>query len=186
MSVIDVGDLTFTYPGATRPAVAGMRFAVPRGEVFGFLGPSGAGKSTTQKILIGLLKGYGGRVAVLGRELATWGEDLYERIGVAFELPNLFLKLSAAENLAYVGSLYRRPGHRPEAVLEWVGLAEDSGLLVSRFSKGMKARLVLARALLHDPELLFLDEPTAGLDPVNARRVGTSSAPNSAPARRSS
>jgi fluoroquinolone transport system ATP-binding protein len=171
VSVIEVADLTFTYPRAARPAVAGMGFAVPAGEVFGFLGPSGAGKSTTQKILIGLLRGYRGRVTVLGRELAAWGSDLYERIGVAPELPNHFLKLTALENLTYFGSLYGRPGHRPETVLEWVGLADDARRRVSQFSKGMMARLTLARALLHDPELLFLDEPTSGLDPVNARRV---------------
>lgn len=171
MAVIDVRALTFAYPRAARPAVAEMGFAVAGGEVFGFLGPSGAGKSTTQKILIGLLQGYRGHVTVFGRELAAWGSDLYERIGVAFELPNLFLKLTAVENLAYFGALYRRPVHRPEAVLEWVGLADDGRRLVAEFSKGMKARLTLARALLHDPELLFLDEPTSGLDPVNARRV---------------
>jgi fluoroquinolone transport system ATP-binding protein len=148
-----------------------MRFAVARGEVFGFLGPSGAGKSTTQKILIGLLRGYRGHVTVLGREVAAWGSDLYERIGVAPELPNHFLKLTALENLTYFGSLYGRPGHRPETVLAWVGLADDARRRVSQFSKGMMARLTLARALLHDPELLFLDEPTSGLDPGNARRV---------------
>jgi fluoroquinolone transport system ATP-binding protein len=171
VSVVEVADLTFTYPRAGRSALAGMGFAVATGEVFGFLGPSGAGKSTTLKILIGLLQGYRGRVAVLGREVAAWGSDLYERIGVAPELPNHFLKLTALENLTYFGALYGRPGHRPETVLEWVGLAADGRRRVSQFSKGMMARLTLARALLHDPELLFLDEPTSGLDPVNARRV---------------
>jgi fluoroquinolone transport system ATP-binding protein len=171
VTVIEVADLTFSYPRAGRPAVAGMGFAVAAGEVFGFLGPSGAGKSTTQKILIGLLRGYQGHVAVLGREIAAWGSDLYERIGVAPELPNHFLKLTALENLTSFGSLYDRPGHRPETVLDWVGLADDGRRRVSQFSKGMLARLTLARALLHDPELLFLDEPTSGLDPVNARRV---------------
>ena len=171
MSVIDVQALTFAYPRAAWPAVAGMGFAVASGEVFGFLGPSGAGKSTTQKVLIGLLQGYQGRVAVLGRELSAWGADLYERIGVAPELPNHFLKLTALENLTYFGSLYRRAVYAPEAVLEWVGLEDDGGLLVSQFSKGMRVRLTLARALLHRPDLLFLDEPTSGLDPFNARRV---------------
>jgi fluoroquinolone transport system ATP-binding protein len=171
VAAIEVEDLTYRYAGAAAPAVAEMRFSIERGEVFGFLGPSGAGKSTTQKILIGLLKGYEGRVSALGRDLGAWGAELYERIGVSFELPNHFLKLTARENLTYFGALYGRPAHRPEEVLEWVGLAEDAGRRVSQFSKGMQIRLNLARALLHDPEVLFLDEPTSGLDPVNARRV---------------
>jgi fluoroquinolone transport system ATP-binding protein len=171
MPTIQVQDLSFRYPSAPRVALEHLQFEVGAGEIFGFLGPSGAGKSTTQKILIGLLTGYVGQVHVLERELATWGSDLYERIGVSFELPNHFLKLSAAENLRYFGSLYARRGHSPEDVLEWVGLSGDGKLPVSQFSKGMKVRLNLARALLHDPELLFLDEPTSGLDPVNARRV---------------
>jgi fluoroquinolone transport system ATP-binding protein len=170
-AVIEVEDLSFTYPRAARPAVAGLRFSIAPGEVFGFLGPSGAGKSTTQKILIGLLQGYRGRVSAFGRDLASWGSELYERIGVSFELPNHFLKLTAIENLTYFGSLYGRPVRAPADVLAWVGLQHDGRLRVSQFSKGMKARLNLARALLHDPELLFLDEPTSGLDPVNARRV---------------
>jgi ABC-type multidrug transport system fused ATPase/permease subunit len=89
-TVIDVQDLHFTYPHAPAAAVSGLTFAVPAGEVFGFLGPSGAGKSTTQKILIGLLHGCTGRVSVLGRSLTDWGSDLYERIGLSFELPNHF------------------------------------------------------------------------------------------------
>ena len=79
--VLQVENLTFTYPRAAGPAVAGLRFAIASGEVFGFLGPSGAGKSTTQKILIGLLPGYQGQVTALGRDLASWGSELYERIG---------------------------------------------------------------------------------------------------------
>jgi fluoroquinolone transport system ATP-binding protein len=169
--MIDVDQLTFTYAKANAPAVSGLSFAVPRGEIFGFLGPSGAGKSTTQKILIGLLKGYQGRICVLGKDLAGWKSDYYEQIGVSFELPNHFLRLTALENLAYFGSLYSRPTQSPQTLLELVGLGEDGKMLVSQFSKGMKHRLNLARALLHDPELLFLDEPTSGLDPLNARRI---------------
>ncbi|HJU41312.1 MAG TPA: ATP-binding cassette domain-containing protein, partial [Vicinamibacterales bacterium] len=88
-------DLGFTYPGAARPAVHDVSFTVNRGEIFGFLGPSGAGKSTTQNILIRLLDGYAGTVEVLGRNLRDWGVDYYRRIGVAFESPNHYLKLSA-------------------------------------------------------------------------------------------
>jgi fluoroquinolone transport system ATP-binding protein len=163
--------LRFSYPGASRPAVQDVAFHVERGEVFGFLGPSGAGKSTTQNILIGLLDGYLGAVEVLGREPRNWGRELYRRIGVAFESPNHYLKLSARENLALFAGLYGGGTQDPDVLLERVGLAEDAGRRVGEFSKGMRGRLTLARALLHRPELLFLDEPTAGLDPGTARRI---------------
>ena len=169
--MIRVNGLTFTYVGADKPAVLDLHFEIAQGEIFGFLGPSGAGKSTTQKILNGLLQGYAGQVTVMGRELREWGSDYYERIGVSFELPNHYLKLTAVENLSYYRALYRPPTRSPTELLEEVGLADSRHLLVSQFSKGMKNRLSLARALIHNPELLFLDEPTAGLDPVNARRI---------------
>ena len=169
--MIEVENLTFTYARGARPAIEGLDFCIARGEIFGFLGPSGAGKSTTQKILIGLLKGYQGRVTVLGKDLASWKSDYYERIGVSFEFPNHFLKLTAVENLTYFGSLYSRPVQRPEALLDMVDLGDSGKMPVSQYSKGMKNRLSVARALLHDPEILFLDEPTSGLDPVNARRI---------------
>ncbi|SHG95681.1 ABC transporter ATP-binding protein [Streptoalloteichus hindustanus] len=169
--MITVEDLTFRYPGRDEPAVRGMTFSVDRGEIFGFLGPSGAGKSTTQKILIGLLTGHGGRVSVWGKEPAEWGQDYYERIGVSFELPNHYQKLTAAENLEFFASLYRKPSVDPGALLESVGLGEHANTRVGQFSKGMQMRLVFVRALLNDPDLLFLDEPTSGLDPVNARKV---------------
>jgi fluoroquinolone transport system ATP-binding protein len=169
--VVEVQELAYTYPGATAPAVAGLNFEIDAGEVFGFLGPSGAGKSTTQKVLIGLLRGYSGSARVLGRDLAAWGADYYERIGVSFELPNHFLRLTGRENLAYFAALYGRPTRPPEEVLAALALADAADVPVGQYSKGMKGRLSLARALQHDPELLFLDEPTSGLDPVNARRV---------------
>lgn len=169
--MIDVRDLTFTYAGAGAPAVRGLTFSVRPGEIFGFLGPSGAGKSTTQKILIGLLHGYQGSVQVRGREVASWTSEEYERIGVSFETPNHFLKLTALENLRYFAALYSGPTRPQQALLEAVGLAEEAGKPVGQFSKGMKGRLSVARSLLCEPELLFLDEPTVGLDPVNAQRI---------------
>lgn len=169
--MIHVENLQFTYPGAAKLAVKGISFEVATGEVLGFLGPSGAGKSTTQKILIGLLKGYQGKVSVMGRELSTWGPDYYEKIGVGFELPNHYLRLTALENLKYFASLYSGPTENPQALLARVGLGDEGNTLVSQFSKGMKMRLNFARSLLHKPKLLFLDEPTSGLDPVNSQIV---------------
>ncbi|MEO1286423.1 MAG: ABC transporter ATP-binding protein [Chloroflexota bacterium] len=135
------------------------------------LGPSGAGKSTTQKILIGLLKDYGGNISVMGREVCDWGQDYYEHVGVSFELPNHYLKLTALENLKYFQSLYSGETNDLMYLLERVGLAEDADKKVDDYSKGMKIRLNVARSLIHKPKVLFLDEPTSGLDPVNARNI---------------
>jgi len=169
--MISVKDLTYTYPNAKQQTLHGLSFDIGEGEIFGFLGPSGCGKSTTQKIMIGLLKGYGGGIEIMGKEVSTWGHDFYEHVGISFELPNHYLKLSALENLEYFRSLYSGETHDPMEVLEWLDLKEHALKKVKDFSKGMKIRLNVARSLLHKPKLLFLDEPTSGLDPVNARRV---------------
>ena len=171
MVVIQTQSFSFSYPGANRPAVRDVAFAVERGEIFGFLGPSGAGKSTTQNVLIRLLDGYEGTITVLGRDLRAWDRDYYRRIGVAFEAPNHYLKLTAHENLRFFAGLHGGHTADPGGLLDRVGLAEEADKRVGEFSKGMRGRLTLARALLHRPELLFLDEPTAGLDPVTARRI---------------
>jgi fluoroquinolone transport system ATP-binding protein len=168
---IETRSLSFSYPGAARPAVHDVSFMVERGEIFGFLGPSGAGKSTTQNILIHLLDGYTGTVVVLDRDLRAWTAEYYRHIGVAFEAPNHYLKLSARENLELFAGLYGQSTPEVMPLLDRVGLAADANKRVGEFSKGMRGRLTLARALLHRPGLLFLDEPTAGLDPVTARQI---------------
>lgn len=169
--MIDVSDLSFAYRGASSNTLQGLSFSVAEGEIFGCLGPSGAGKSTTQKILIRLLQGYAGSAEVFGREVRSWDKSLYERIGVSFELPNHYAKLTAEENLSHFKALYQNVGHSPQQVLEWVGLGAEAATRAGEMSKGMKIRLNVARAVIHGPRLLFLDEPTSGLDPVNARRI---------------
>lgn len=169
--MIDVSNLTYTYTGGAKAAVQGVDFRIEKGEIFGFLGPSGAGKSTTQKILIKLLRGYAGAISVFGKPLSSWDDSYYERVGVAFELPNHYRKLTGLENLNLFRSFYSGPTQDPMALLELVGLKEDANLRVGNYSKGMQMRLNFVRALLHQPELLFLDEPTTGLDPINGRNV---------------
>jgi fluoroquinolone transport system ATP-binding protein len=169
--MINVSNLTFAYAGTHAPAIKDISFAVQPGEIFGFLGPSGAGKSTTQKILFRLLQGFQGSVSVFDRDLREWGYEYFEQVGVSFEMPNHYSKLTARENLRYFGALYQGAVAKPEELLEMVGLLDDADMLVSQYSKGMKNRLSVARSLVNNPKLLFLDEPTAGLDPVNARKI---------------
>lgn len=169
--MIEVKDLKFNYPKTKNKTLKELDFSVKQGEIFGFLGPSGAGKSTTQKILIGILKNYEGSVKVMGREIKEWSKDFYERVGISFELPNLYRKLTALENLSFIKSFYGGKLEDSMKLLEMVGLEDKGNLKVSKYSKGMKMRLNFIRAFIHKPDLIFLDEPTAGLDPVNAKNI---------------
>lgn len=171
-AVIAADHLVYAYPKTDRPAVNDVSFSVQRGEIFGLLGPSGAGKSTIQKILTRQFRRItSGNVAVFGRPIESLGPRYYEEIGVGFELPNHYLKLTGLENLRFFASLYRKPTRPPAELLAMVGLEAAADKRVADYSKGMMMRLNFVRALLHDPDLLFFDEPTSGLDPVNARNV---------------
>ncbi len=165
--MILVKDCEFSYD--KKPFISDVNFEVGQGEIFGFLGPSGAGKSTLQKILIGLLKNYKGSVQVFGKEVREQKDDYYEHIGIDFEFPSFYEKLTAVENLKFFSSLYKTAPRNIDNLLEQIGLFRDKDKKLSSYSKGMKSRLNFVKALVHNPELLFLDEPTSGLDPSNSR-----------------
>jgi ABC-2 type transport system ATP-binding protein len=154
-------------------AVDNVEFEVRRGEVFGLLGPNGSGKSTTVKLLLGLLYPTRGHIEVFGhspRHVAT-----KSRIGYLPEESYLYRYLSSYETLDFFGNLFRLPagerGKRSEQLLEMVGLSQTRTRAVGEFSKGMQRRIGLAQALINDPDLVILDEPTAGLDPIGCREV---------------
>lgn len=170
-TMLEVESLSFRYPGAAHAAVHDVAFTIPPGHVFGFLGPSGAGKSTVQKILTRLLPLQQGHVRYGGRELAGLGRDFFRDVGVSFEQPNLYPRLTGLENLEAFLGLYGVEHDDPRALLERLGLGQAAHVRAEDYSKGMKQRLVFARALLHRPTYLFLDEPTSGLDPATVRVV---------------
>ena len=185
MSVIEVADVRRTYrwrSGAFRRrvvethALQGISFEVERGELFGLLGPNGAGKTTTIKILTTLLLPNSGSVRVLGLDAVTQYRQLRRRIGYVFGGDKgLYDRISALDNLRFFADVYRVPLRakqaRIEELLEIVGLRGRERERVETYSRGMRQRLHIARGLLHDPEVLFLDEPTIGLDPVGAREL---------------
>ncbi|MDW7650951.1 MAG: ABC transporter ATP-binding protein [Bacillota bacterium] len=163
-----VRDLKFRYPKNSGNTINGIDFEISDGEIFGFLGPSAAGKSTTQKILVKLLKNFEGEIEYYGKPLASYGNEFYQNIGVSFEMPISFSKLTALENLDFFKQLYKETVD-VEPLLKRVGLWDDRNKKAGEYSKGMKIRLNFIRALLNRPKMLFLDEPTNGLDPANAR-----------------
>jgi fluoroquinolone transport system ATP-binding protein len=169
--ILTVDDLGYAYPGAAPPVLHDLSFEVGEGEVFGFLGPNGSGKSTTQKLLTRILRGYEGRIQVFGSDLEAQGTAYHERIGVCFEIPNVYEKLTAIENLAFYRRFYSVPCDEPAALLEQLDLPARDKRPVGHYSKGMKMRVVLARSLVNRPRLWFLDEPTTGQDPEHAVQI---------------
>jgi ABC-2 type transport system ATP-binding protein len=155
----------------TKKAVVDISFNVRRGEIFGLLGPNGAGKTTTIRMLTGQIDPDGGSATVAGCDVVKDRAQLKERIGVVFEEQNLYERLSARNNLDFSCWLYGLPKSRVDEVLELVHLRDRARDRVSTFSNGMKQRMIIARALLHHPPMLFLDEPSRGLDPISARDI---------------
>ena len=152
-------------------AVAGISFSVRKGEIFGLLGPNGAGKTTTIRMLTGQIDPSSGSAMVAGCDVVKERAQLKQRIGVVFEEQNLYERLSAWHNLEFSCWLYGLPTSRIDEVLDLVRLRDRAKDSVNTFSNGMKQRLMIARALLHQPPMLFLDEPSRGLDPISAREV---------------
>ncbi|HEX9131148.1 MAG TPA: ABC transporter ATP-binding protein [Ktedonobacteraceae bacterium] len=167
--IIEAHDLHRSF--GAREAVAGISFCVQRGEIFGLLGPNGAGKTTTIRMLTGQIDPSKGSASVAGYDVVKERAQLKTRIGVVFEEQNLYERLSARLNLEFSCWLYGLPKRRVNAVLDLVDLRERARDPVRAFSSGMKQRLMVARALLHQPQVLFLDEPTRGLDPVAAHEL---------------
>lgn len=170
-AILRVRDLNYHYPGSLGPVLRGLDFEIREGEIFGFLGPNGSGKSTTQKLLTRILPGYRGEVEIFGRDLSTMSDDFYNRIGVCFEFPNLYEKLTAEENLEFYRGFFDVPTEKPAELLERLDLPVGDRRSVAQYSKGMKMRLVVARSLLNCPRFWFLDEPTTGQDPEHAVQV---------------
>ena len=152
-------------------AVDHVSFQVEPGEILGFLGPNGAGKSTTIKMLTGQLTPQGGVARVLGIDVSTDDPALQARIGVCFEEKNLYLNMSAKENLDFYASLFGIKDPDSIEVLRRVGLADRAKDRVKTFSKGMRQRMMISRAFINKPDVLFLDEPTDGLDPVTSAAI---------------
>ncbi len=168
-NAIEVHDLSFAY--GEIQAVDGVSFSVAPGEILGVLGPNGAGKSTTIKMLTGQLLPDAGSISVLGMTMPDQTLEIQARIGVCFEEKNLYENMSARENLDFFARLYGIKGKDFDPYLRRVGLIDRADDRVASFSKGMRQRLMMTRAMINNPDILFLDEPTDGLDPVSSQAV---------------
>lgn len=169
-AAIDVRDLSKHY-GAVR-AVDGISFSVQRGDIFGLLGHNGAGKTTAIRMMTGRAKPTGGTVRIAGFDAVNQLDQIKPLINLVFEDQNLYERMSGLDNLKFFARLYNAPPARVDELLDRVGLDDEARKRkVKTYSSGMKQRLLIARALINDPQILFLDEPTRGLDPSSAREL---------------
>ncbi len=162
--IVRTQDLNYSYAAGT-PTLQQVNLVVPKGSIYGFLGPNGAGKTTTLRLLLGLLKNQQGSLEIFGQKFPGQRLDILSRIGSLIEQPSLYGHLTATENLEIYRRIYQVDQSRIATVLQLVGLQDTGRKKARQFSLGMKQRLSIAIALLHQPELLILDEPTNGLDP---------------------
>lgn len=162
--VIETNQLNFSFSKGVK-TLNDVNLVVPQGSVYGFLGPNGAGKTTTLRLLLGLLKNQHGKLQIFGKDFSSHRIEILKRLGSLIEQPSLYLHLSAKENLEIYRLVYKVSKQRVDEVLSIVGLENTGKKKAKQFSLGMKQRLSIAIALLHQPELLILDEPTNGLDP---------------------
>lgn len=163
-AIIKTTNLNFSF-GSGAKTLDDVNLEVPQGSIYGFLGPNGAGKTTTLRLLLGLLRNQHGTIELFGKEFSHNRIEILKRLGSLIEQPSLYLHLTARENLEIYRLIYRCDKSRIKEVLKIVGLENTGSKKSKQFSLGMKQRLSIAIALLHQPELLILDEPTNGLDP---------------------
>lgn len=168
--MIQVQNVVKSYD-TTVDAVRGVSFTVNRGEIFGFLGPNGAGKTTTIRMMIGLLKPTSGEILINGKHVATDAKAIHQSIGVVFENPNFYERLNVQENLYFYADLNRVPHGKVDDLISRFELEEKRKTQMKKLSKGQKQRVIIIRAILHQPEILFLDEPTSGLDPTSSQLI---------------
>ena len=166
---ITMNNISKTFGAKT--AIKDVSINIGKGELFGFLGPSGAGKTTTIKIVTGQLRPSGGKATILGRDTTALNHEIYSQVGIVTDNSGLYENMNAYDNLLLFSRIFNTDKKAIHVLLERVGLDGDKNKQVKKFSKGMKQRLVLARAMLNRPKILFLDEPTSGLDPSTAIEI---------------
>jgi len=168
-NAITMSNINKTFGAKT--AIKDVSIEIKKGELFGFLGPSGAGKTTTIKIVTGQLRQNRGTATILGRDTTALDHEIYSQVGIVTDNSGLYENMTAHDNLALFSKILNTKKKEISPLLEKVGLGGEGNKQVKKFSKGMKQRLVLARAMLNRPKILFLDEPTSGLDPSTAIEI---------------